>query len=101
MRTSGAGGLQPREACGRTVSQCRRQLSRMISASRGLWKISPSSSASRSRALKLSTHPFSQGGPDAMKAVFEPTALIQSRTAWAMISGPLSERMWLGTPREA
>ena len=28
-----------------------------------------------------------------MQAVFAPTALIQSRTAWAMNSGPLSERM--------
>ena len=34
-----------------------------------------------------------------MKAVFAPTAAIQFRTAVAMNSGPLSERMWLGTPR--
>src|SRR3954451_17309803 len=34
----------------------------MICASRSVWKISPSSSSSRSRALKLSTLPFSHGG---------------------------------------
>lgn len=55
MNTSGAGGLERNEACGRTVLQWRRQLSRMISASRRLWKTSPLSSSSRSRALKLST----------------------------------------------
>ena len=34
-----------------------------------------------------------------MNAVFAPTASIQSRTAFAMNSGPLSDRTWPGTPR--
>ena len=78
MNTSGAGGLLPSEACGRTVLVGRRQISRTISAFRRLRKISPFSSSSRRRALKLSTCPFSQGMPGAMQAVLAATALIQS-----------------------
>jgi hypothetical protein len=36
-----------------------------------------------------------------MQAVLAPTALIQACTAWATNPGPLSERMQLGTLREA
>ncbi len=41
-------------------------------------------SPSRSLELKLSQEPFSQGLPGSMKAVFAPTAAIQSLTALAM-----------------
>ncbi len=43
-------------------------------------------SPSRSLELKLSQEPFSQGLPGSMKAVFAPTAAIQSLTALAMDS---------------
>ena len=46
--TSGAGGREPSEACGRTVLLCLLQLSMMICASRSEGKISPSSNSSRS-----------------------------------------------------
>jgi hypothetical protein len=36
-----------------------------------------------------------------MYAVRAPMAAIQSRTAFATNSGPLSDLMWSGTPREA
>jgi len=51
--------------------------------------------------LTLSQKPFSRGLPGAMYAVRTPTAAIQSYTARALTSGPWSERMWPGTPREA
>lgn len=44
--------------------------------------------------------PLSHGEPGSIYAVLVPTAAIQSRTAWAMNSGPLSERMKAGTPRK-
>ena len=40
------------------------------------------------------------GWPGAMEAVFAPTAWIHCRTALATNSGPLSERMYSGTPRK-
>ena len=48
--------------------------------------------------LKLSTYPFSHGDPGSMYRVFAPTFPSHSRTALAVSSGPLSERMCSGTP---
>ncbi len=47
----------------------------------------------------LSDPPPSRGDPGSIQAVLAPTAAIQSRPAWAMNSGPLSDRMKAGTPR--
>jgi len=51
--------------------------------------------------LKLSQEPFSQGDPDAMKAVLVPAAPIQVRTFLAMTSAPLFDLVISGGPREA
>src|SRR6185295_6811490 len=57
-------------------------------------------SSSLSRALNDSTYPFSHGEPGAMYAALAPTAVIHLCTALATNSGPLSDRMWPGTPQD-
>jgi hypothetical protein len=57
-------------------------------ASATLWNISPSSSSSRSRALKLSMDPFSHELPSSIYAVAVPIPPIQLLTASATNSAP-------------
>ena len=63
--TSGAGGTEPRDECGRRVLSCRRQPSMRILASWSVEKISPLSSSSRSspRSRRSSGSPPPPSGP--------------------------------------
>ena len=83
---SGAGGLYPKELCGRTVLYSIRQRSINTFASRSVSNTSRLSSSSRNLPLKLSMYPFSQGLPGSMYSVWMPTLPSQSRTAAAVNS---------------
>jgi hypothetical protein len=68
-------------------------------ASRRLPNASALSSASRTLLLNDSAHPFSHGAPGSMYKVSRAAAAIHDRIAWAMNSGPLSDRTCAGAPR--
>ncbi len=93
---SGAGGIYPNALCGLNVLYSNRHRSMSTFASRSVSKISPSRSSSLSLPLNDSTYPFSQGLPGSIYSGAISRFPSQLLRAFAMNSGPLSDRMYSG-----
>ncbi len=80
------------------VLYCLRHRSMIIRASSTVKNTSPFSNSSHSFPLNDSTSPFSQRLPGSINNGLSCNCLYHARKAWAINSGPLSDRKYAGYP---